>query len=45
MAVSQVIKFLTESESENDAVCSGEKNEVAQRKPPKVAPKTMSIGT
>lgn len=45
MAISQVIKFLTELESANDAVCSGEKNEVTQRKPPKVAPRTMSIGT
>lgn len=45
MAISQVIKFLTELETEKDAVRSGEKNEVTQRKPPKVAPRTMSIGT
>ena len=46
MAISQVIKFLTELESENDSVYSGEKNEVfTQRKPPKVAPRTMSIRT
>ena len=43
MAISQVIKFLTELESENDAARSGEKNEVTQRKPPKVALRTMSI--
>lgn len=45
MAISQVIKFLTELESENDSVCSGEKNVITQRKLPKVAPRTMSIGT
>ena len=45
MTISQVIKFLTDLESENDGLCSGEKNEVTQRKPPKVAPRTMSIGT
>ena len=43
MAISQVIKFLTELESENDAARSGEKNEVTQRKPRKVALRTMSI--
>ena len=45
MAISQVIKSLTELESENDGLCSGEKNEVTQRKPPKVVPRTMSIRT
>ena len=45
MAISQVIKFLTELESENDSVCWGEKYEVTQRKPPKVALRTMSIRT
>ena len=43
MAISQVIKFLTELESEHDAARSGEKNEVTQRKPRKVALRTMSI--